>query len=29
VLSLGRIVAEAEPEALASDDALRHAYLGF
>jgi branched-chain amino acid transport system ATP-binding protein len=29
VLSLGRIVADDDPEALAADDALRHAYLGF
>jgi branched-chain amino acid transport system ATP-binding protein len=29
VLSLGRIVADDDPEALAGDDALRHAYLGF
>ena len=29
VLSLGRIVADDEPAALAADDALRHAYLGF
>jgi branched-chain amino acid transport system ATP-binding protein len=29
VLSLGRIVAADEPAALAADDALRHAYLGF
>jgi branched-chain amino acid transport system ATP-binding protein len=29
VLSLGRIVASDEPAALAADDALRHAYLGF
>jgi branched-chain amino acid transport system ATP-binding protein len=29
VLSLGRIVADDEPDALAADDALRHAYLGF
>lgn len=29
VLSLGRIVADADPAALAADDALRHAYLGF
>jgi branched-chain amino acid transport system ATP-binding protein len=29
VLSLGRIVADADPHALAADDALRHAYLGF
>jgi branched-chain amino acid transport system ATP-binding protein len=29
VLSLGRIVADDDPTALAADDALRHAYLGF
>jgi branched-chain amino acid transport system ATP-binding protein len=29
VLSLGRIVADDAPHALAADDALRHAYLGF
>jgi branched-chain amino acid transport system ATP-binding protein len=29
VLSLGRIVADDDPAALAADDALRHAYLGF
>jgi branched-chain amino acid transport system ATP-binding protein len=29
VLSLGRIVADDDPESLAADDALRHAYLGF
>jgi branched-chain amino acid transport system ATP-binding protein len=29
VLALGRIVAEDEPEALAGDEQLRHAYLGF
>jgi branched-chain amino acid transport system ATP-binding protein len=29
VLNLGRIVAADEPAALAGDDALRHAYLGF
>jgi branched-chain amino acid transport system ATP-binding protein len=29
VLNLGRIVAADEPAALAADDALRHAYLGF
>jgi len=29
VLSLGRVVAEEEPERLAADEALRHAYLGF
>jgi branched-chain amino acid transport system ATP-binding protein len=29
VLSLGRVVAAGEPSALAADDALRHAYLGF
>jgi branched-chain amino acid transport system ATP-binding protein len=29
VLSLGRIVADDEPQSLAADDALRHAYLGF
>jgi branched-chain amino acid transport system ATP-binding protein len=29
VLSLGRVVAADEPAALAADDALRHAYLGF
>jgi branched-chain amino acid transport system ATP-binding protein len=29
VLSLGRIVADGDPRSLASDDALRHAYLGF
>ncbi len=29
VLSLGRIVADDDPGALAADDALRHAYLGF
>jgi branched-chain amino acid transport system ATP-binding protein len=29
VLNLGRIVADDEPAALAGDDALRHAYLGF
>jgi branched-chain amino acid transport system ATP-binding protein len=29
VLSLGRIVADDDPRSLASDDALRHAYLGF
>jgi branched-chain amino acid transport system ATP-binding protein len=29
VLNLGRIVAAGEPEKLAADDQLRHAYLGF
>jgi branched-chain amino acid transport system ATP-binding protein len=29
VLSLGRVVADQEPDALASDERLRHAYLGF
>jgi branched-chain amino acid transport system ATP-binding protein len=29
VLNLGRVVADDEPAALAGDDALRHAYLGF
>jgi branched-chain amino acid transport system ATP-binding protein len=29
VLSLGRVVAADEPERLAADDQLRHAYLGF
>jgi branched-chain amino acid transport system ATP-binding protein len=29
VLNLGRVVADDEPAALAADDALRHAYLGF
>ena len=29
VLSLGRVVAEEEPERLAADEALRHACLGF
>jgi branched-chain amino acid transport system ATP-binding protein len=29
VLSLGRVAAAAEPEALAADETLRHAYLGF
>ena len=29
VLALGRVVADQEPEALASDERLRHAYLGF
>jgi branched-chain amino acid transport system ATP-binding protein len=29
VLSLGRVVADYEPSALAGDTALRHAYLGF
>jgi branched-chain amino acid transport system ATP-binding protein len=29
VLSLGRVVADDEPERLAADDQLRHAYLGF
>jgi branched-chain amino acid transport system ATP-binding protein len=29
VLSLGRIVADDDPQTLAADDALRHAYLGF
>ena len=29
VLSLGRIAAADEPEALAADEKLRHAYLGF
>jgi branched-chain amino acid transport system ATP-binding protein len=29
VLSLGRVVADDEPSALARDTALRHAYLGF
>ena len=29
VLILGRIVADDDPGALAADDALRHAYLGF
>ncbi|HWF34034.1 MAG TPA: ABC transporter ATP-binding protein [Solirubrobacteraceae bacterium] len=29
VLSLGRVVADQEPETLASDERLRHAYLGF
>ena len=29
VLALGRVAAAAEPEALAADETLRHAYLGF
>ena len=29
VLSLGRVVADQEPEKLAADERLRHAYLGF
>ena len=29
VLSLGRVVADQEPEQLAADERLRHAYLGF
>ena len=29
VLSLGRVVADREPELLAADERLRHAYLGF
>jgi branched-chain amino acid transport system ATP-binding protein len=29
VLSLGRVVADQEPSALAADERLRHAYLGF
>jgi branched-chain amino acid transport system ATP-binding protein len=29
VLALGRIVAEDDPDALAADEQLRHAYLGF
>jgi branched-chain amino acid transport system ATP-binding protein len=29
VLSLGRVVADQEPERIASDERLRHAYLGF
>jgi branched-chain amino acid transport system ATP-binding protein len=29
VLSLGRVVADQEPEALTADERLRHAYLGF
>jgi branched-chain amino acid transport system ATP-binding protein len=29
VLSLGRVVADEDPAALAADDQLRHAYLGF
>ena len=29
VLNLGRVVAEAEAQTLASDVALRHHYLGF
>jgi branched-chain amino acid transport system ATP-binding protein len=29
VLSLGRVVAADAPAALAADDGLRHAYLGF
>jgi branched-chain amino acid transport system ATP-binding protein len=29
VLNLGRVVAEDEPERLAADEGLRHAYLGF
>jgi branched-chain amino acid transport system ATP-binding protein len=29
VLNLGHVVADQEPEALASDERLRHAYLGF
>jgi branched-chain amino acid transport system ATP-binding protein len=29
VLSLGRIVADDDPQSLAADDGLRHAYLGF
>jgi ABC-type branched-subunit amino acid transport system ATPase component len=29
VLSLGRVVADQEPESLAADERLRHAYLGF
>jgi branched-chain amino acid transport system ATP-binding protein len=29
VLSLGRVAAEGEPDALAADEKLRHAYLGF
>jgi branched-chain amino acid transport system ATP-binding protein len=29
VLSLGKVVADREPELLAADERLRHAYLGF
>ena len=29
VLNLGRIVAQDEPDRLAADEKLRHAYLGF
>ncbi len=29
VMNLGRVVADQEPEALAADERLRHAYLGF
>jgi branched-chain amino acid transport system ATP-binding protein len=29
VLALGEVAAAAEPEALAADETLRHAYLGF
>jgi branched-chain amino acid transport system ATP-binding protein len=29
VLNLGRVVADAEPQRLAADESLRHAYLGF
>jgi branched-chain amino acid transport system ATP-binding protein len=29
VLNLGRVVADQKPEALAADEKLRHAYLGF
>jgi ABC-type branched-subunit amino acid transport system ATPase component len=29
VLSLGRVVADQDPDALKADERLRHAYLGF
>jgi branched-chain amino acid transport system ATP-binding protein len=29
VLALGKVVAEDEPQTLAGDEQLRHAYLGF
>ena len=29
VLNLGQVVADQEPEQLAADERLRHAYLGF
>ena len=29
VLNLGRVVADQEPDELAADERLRHAYLGF